>query len=125
MTRSLLLLPILTMALLSCTTNNKQMKPEGNPFFSAYETPYETPVFDQIKLEHYMPAFKEGMKEHQQEIKAITDNPAPADFENTIAAMDNQRITASVGGGDKFFIFGQDLARFGSGKFGQQFRIIK
>ena len=37
-----------------------------NPFFSAYETPYEVPDFDKIQPEHFLPAFKEGMKQQMQ-----------------------------------------------------------
>ena len=44
-----------------------------NPFFKAYENKYGAPPFDQIKPEHYMPAFKEGIKEQQAEIDAIAD----------------------------------------------------
>ncbi len=59
-----------------------------NPFFSDYNTPFETPAFDKIKSSDFMPAFKEGIKQNQDEIKAIVNNPAPADFENTIVAME-------------------------------------
>ena len=36
-----------------------------NPFFQSYENEYGAPPFDKIKTEHYMPAFTEGMKQHQ------------------------------------------------------------
>ena len=63
-------------------------KKEENPFFSDFKTLFEVPAFDKIKTEHYLPAFKEGIKINQQEIEAIVKNPAPADFENTIVAME-------------------------------------
>lgn len=59
-----------------------------NPFFSNYHTPFEAPPFDQIKLEHYLPAIEEGIKQHQQEIDAITSNPEAPAFANTILALD-------------------------------------
>jgi len=62
--------------------------PDGNPFFSEYTTPYEVPPFEQIKIEHYKPAFLEGMKEEMAEIQAICNNPQEPTFENTIVAMD-------------------------------------
>ena len=68
--------------LTSCTQS------EHNPFFSDYNTPFETPAFDKIKNSDFMPAFKEGIKQNQEEIKAIVNNPAPADFDNTILAME-------------------------------------
>lgn len=55
-----------------------------NPFFSAYNTPYNTPPFDKIKNEHYEPAIDKGIEEHQQEINRIVVNRAVPVFENTI-----------------------------------------
>ena len=43
---------------------------EDNPFFSAFNTPFQVPPFDKIKEEHYLPAFKEGIKRHNKEIEA-------------------------------------------------------
>jgi peptidyl-dipeptidase Dcp len=63
-------------------------KGENNPFFTPYRTPYGVPPFDKIKTEHYLPAFTEGIKQHQKEIDAIANNPAPATFANTMAAME-------------------------------------
>ena len=60
----------------------------GNPFLSKYTTPYGIPPFEQIKVEHYKPAFIKGMEEHKKEIDAIVNNKKPATFENTIAALD-------------------------------------
>lgn len=59
-----------------------------NPFFEAYKNKYGAPPFDKIKNEHYMPAFKEGIKQHQTEIDAIANNAEAPTFDNTIAAMD-------------------------------------
>lgn len=60
----------------------------GNPFFGKYNTPYGIPPFEEIKVEHYKPAFIKGMAEHKKEIDAIVKNKKPATFENTIAALD-------------------------------------
>ena len=35
----------------------------NNPFFGKFKTPFETPPFDKIKIEHYEPAFDEGIKQ--------------------------------------------------------------
>jgi peptidyl-dipeptidase Dcp len=64
------------------------MKTEENPFFNAYGTPFETVAFDKIKNEHFLPAFKEGVRVHEEEIAAIIANLQAADFENTIVAFD-------------------------------------
>ena len=59
-----------------------------NPFFETYKNKYGAPPFDKIKNEHYMPAFKEGIKQHQAEIDSIADSKDAPTFDNTIAAMD-------------------------------------
>lgn len=59
-----------------------------NPFFSDYNTPFGVPPFDRITEEHYMPAFKEGIKQGEAEIQAVVDNPTSPTFENTIEALE-------------------------------------
>lgn len=44
--------------------------------------------FDEIKLEHFMPAIEEGLKIARTEIEEIKNNPEAPTFENTILAMD-------------------------------------
>ena len=60
----------------------------GNPFFETYKTPHQTIPFNEIKTEHYLPAFQEGMKQHIIEVDAIINNPQAPTFENTIVALD-------------------------------------
>ena len=60
----------------------------GNPFLGKYTTPYGIPPFEQIKVEHYKPAFIKGIEEHKKDIDAIVNNKKTATFENTIAALD-------------------------------------
>ncbi len=60
----------------------------GNPFMADYNTPFGVPPFDQIRNEHFIPAFEEGMLRHEAEIQAIALNPELPTFENTIAALD-------------------------------------
>jgi len=60
----------------------------GNPFFETYKTPHQTIPFNEIKTEHYFPAFEEAMKQHTKEVEAIINNPAVPTFENTIVALD-------------------------------------
>jgi peptidyl-dipeptidase Dcp len=59
-----------------------------NPFFEAYENEYGAPPFDKIKTEHYIPAFKEGIKKQQAEIEAIAESKESPTFENTIVKME-------------------------------------
>lgn len=67
---------------------NRDSQEESNPFFAPYGTPFETPPFDRINNEHFLPAIKRGIELHQAEIDAIVNNPKPPTFENTILAFD-------------------------------------
>lgn len=60
----------------------------NNPFFEKYKTPFGTPPFDRIQVEHYEPAFEKGIEQIEKEVQAIADNPQPATFENTIVALE-------------------------------------
>jgi peptidyl-dipeptidase Dcp len=65
-----------------------ETKSEANPFFSDFDTPFNVPPFDQIKVAHYIPAIKEGIKQEQAEIDAIVNNTEAPTFANTIEAME-------------------------------------
>ncbi|WP_179339966.1 M3 family metallopeptidase [Winogradskyella ludwigii] len=54
----------------------------------AFNTPYNTAPFSEIKTEDYLPAFKEGIKKSKAEIDAITTNTEAPTFKNTIEALD-------------------------------------
>ena len=78
----------------SCATQT-----ETNPFLTEFQTPYGVPPFDQIKLEHYEPAFMKGIDEQNANIQAIIDNAEAPTFDNVIAAFDNSSpILDRVGG---------------------------
>ena len=61
-----------------------------NPFFEYknWKTPHGTYPFNEIRTEHYMPAFEEAMKQGLAEIDAIVNNPAAPTFKNTIEAYE-------------------------------------
>jgi peptidyl-dipeptidase Dcp len=59
-----------------------------NPFAAPSPLPFHAPQFDKIKDSDYQPAFEEGMKRQLAEVEKIANNPAPATFDNTIAAME-------------------------------------
>jgi peptidyl-dipeptidase Dcp len=66
--------------------------PEPNPFLVEWDTPFGVPPFDQIKVEHYLPAIREGMARQIENIQAIVDNADSPTFENTIEAMERSGI---------------------------------
>jgi peptidyl-dipeptidase Dcp len=85
---NMIALSVITLA--SCTTTSEKpmQNTEANPFLSEYATPFQVPPFDQIKNEHYLPAFEAGIAEQQAEVEAIANNTEPATFENTILPFD-------------------------------------
>jgi peptidyl-dipeptidase Dcp len=67
---------------------NKKSAPEENPFFKTYNTPFQVPPFNEIKEEHYLPAFKQGIEDQKKEIDEIVNNKQAPTFANTLAALD-------------------------------------
>lgn len=61
---------------------------DNNPFLHVSLLPYQAPHFDLIEDSHYRPAFDEGVRRQREEIAAIINNPAPADFDNTLVALE-------------------------------------
>jgi peptidyl-dipeptidase Dcp len=59
-----------------------------NPLLTEWNTPEGTPPFSRIELEYIEPAMIEAMARHAAEIAAITGNPEPPTFANTIEALD-------------------------------------
>jgi peptidyl-dipeptidase Dcp len=61
---------------------------ETNPLLKPWTTPFEVPPFQEIKPEHFVPAYKVAIALNRKEIDAIVGNPQPATFANTIEALD-------------------------------------
>ena len=68
--------------------DDRPVKMTDNPFFETWNTPFELPPFERIKPAHFPAAFDRAMVEHLDEITAITGNPAPASFANTVEALE-------------------------------------
>jgi peptidyl-dipeptidase Dcp len=62
---------------------------KNNPLLGEFKTPHQTAPFNEIKNEHFMPAFLEAIKIGEAEIEAIVSNTALPTFENTVVALDN------------------------------------
>ncbi|MBQ6882709.1 MAG: M3 family metallopeptidase [Alistipes sp.] len=77
---------LLAMTQFACTS---QKTSQQNPLLVEWETPYGVPPFDQIRPEHFLPAFEQAMAEHLAEIELITSATEEPTFENTILAYDN------------------------------------
>ncbi|MEV6904882.1 M3 family metallopeptidase [Amycolatopsis sp. NPDC051372] len=79
-----------------------------NPFATPSELPYALPPFDRITVEHYRPAFEEGLTAHAAEIHDIAANPAEPTFENTIAALERAGELLERASGTFFNVSGSD-----------------
>lgn len=86
--RKTLVIAGIALSLMACSGNKEKSADAVNPFFTEYATPFGVPPFDEIKLEHYKPAFLKGMEEQAKEIDAIVNARSMPDFENTIVALD-------------------------------------
>jgi peptidyl-dipeptidase Dcp len=102
-------IPLVAAALLAATptqsatpipsaTSTATATAENNPLLAEWKTPFGLPPFGDIREEHFLPAFQAAMAEERREVSAIAADPAPATFENTIAALDRSgELLARVG----------------------------
>ncbi|HYW08977.1 MAG TPA: M3 family metallopeptidase [Longimicrobium sp.] len=60
-----------------------------NPLLAAWTGPHGgIPPFDRVRVEHFRPALEAAMAENLAEVQRIATNPAPATFDNTVAALE-------------------------------------
>ena len=79
-----LILGVMAMSLLACN--------QTNPLLEQPNTPFGVPAFDKVKIEHYLPAFEEAIRQNKAEIDAIVNNEDAPTFENTIVALDRSGL---------------------------------
>jgi peptidyl-dipeptidase Dcp len=84
MKTKLIIIFLMAVAFTSCKKSEKS----DNPFFNKYDTPFNVPPFEKIKLLHFMPAYLKGFEDENKEIDAIINNPKEPTFANTIKAME-------------------------------------
>ncbi len=88
---------------LSCkneTVNESDTKMNDNPLLAEWNTPFGVPPFDLIQSEDYVPACREAIKMHKEEIDKIVNNEEAPTFKNTIEALETSgkmlsRITSA------------------------------
>jgi peptidyl-dipeptidase Dcp len=59
-----------------------------NPLLQNWTTPFGLAPFDKVSDDDFAPAVEEALAAHRAEIVDIAANPAPADFANTIEALE-------------------------------------
>ena len=66
-----------------------KLNPENNPLLATWEGPYGgVPPFDRVQIPLFKPALETAMADQLAETEKIANNPAPPDFDNTIAALE-------------------------------------
>src|SRR3989339_44532 len=83
-----IIISLFLLTMLCAFTMQSDKNKMNNPFFKEWKTPFGTPPFNEIKNEHFMPAYEEGMKLQVAEVEAIVNNNEKPTFENTIAAFE-------------------------------------
>ncbi|MCK5859946.1 MAG: M3 family metallopeptidase [Abyssibacter sp.] len=69
------------------------MKTASNPLLQPSPLPYEYPLFDRIKPDHFMPAFEVGMEESLEQVDTIASQSEAPTFDNTIVALEKSGRT--------------------------------
>ena len=59
-----------------------------NPLLTVSSLPFGAPAFNEVRREHYMPAFREAIAAERAEVDAIVACPEVPDFSNTIEALE-------------------------------------
>jgi peptidyl-dipeptidase Dcp len=87
-------------SVMAIQTNNAQSGSEppasANPLLDSWEGPYGgVPPFDRVQVAQFKPALEAAMTENLGEVNRIAKDPAPATFDNSIAAMERAGRTLS------------------------------
>ena len=66
------------------TSYEAEENADNNPFLIPSPLPLQFPQFDLISIEHYLPAFEQGMADQLDEVAAIIDKPEAPTFADTL-----------------------------------------
>jgi len=86
-----------------------------NSFISAFQSQTwgsfdECIPFDKISLNDYIPAIEKGILLARENIRQIKENPAPANFENTVLALESASELLDVSTGVYFNMFSAEAS---------------
>jgi len=74
--------------LTAATPEADSLSASSNPLLQEWTTPFGVPPFDQIRNEHFLPAFEKAFAEQREEIEAIAAQTDPPTFANTVEALE-------------------------------------
>ncbi len=66
-----------------------------NPLLESWDTPFNTPPFELIEDEDFLPAFEQAISQHNSEIRAITNSTSEPTFESIIVNYDRSGVMLS------------------------------
>jgi len=81
--------PIIYLFMTATARPSASGKASQNPFLKPFTATHGAIPFDKIKIGHYLPAFREGIRQQNNEITAIVNNPDSSTFHNTIEALEH------------------------------------
>ena len=81
---------ISTLLLLSMANfvQGRDIEKVNNPLLMKWKTPHQTPPFELIKVEHYVPAFKAILEIAKVKVDDIVNSKQAPSFDNTILALE-------------------------------------
>jgi len=65
-----------------------------NPLLEPSQLPFDAVPFDRVRIEHYVPALAEAIREAKERVLRVKTDQAPPSLENTVVAL--EQATASV-----------------------------
>jgi len=86
--RIVLLLVVFAMLAVPAWAQPSAQSSPANPLLKEWTTPFGVPPFQDIKPEHFLPAYKEAVAQQRKEVEAIAKDPRAATFANTIEALE-------------------------------------
>jgi len=94
---------------------NTTQKNDKNPFVKAFannswNTPDNAIPFDQLHLNDYIPAVQAGIETARANIAKVKNNPAAADFKNTIVALEEAAEMMEAATGVYFNLFSAEAS---------------
>src|SRR5512136_277152 len=96
--RIVLLLVSIAMLAVPAWAQPSAQSSQANPLLKEWTTPFGVPPFQDIKPEHFLPAYKEAIAQQRKEVEAIANDPRAATFANTIEALEaTGELLAKVG----------------------------
>lgn len=90
--RTWLTLAVVLAAVPACVSYAAEAAEAPNPLLAEWKTPFGVPPFDEIKSEHYMPAFRVAIERHLAEVEVIAGAKQPPTFVNTVVALENSGL---------------------------------